>query len=107
MKQSKAARARAARVGKALRDHYNAVEEQEFQRLMAPAYAQQQIDEARAYHQQQQAEALNRMATAAQIDAETNRLRYLSRLSLGQIQMMNVPRVVTPAEVIQSQLGPR
>jgi phage terminase Nu1 subunit (DNA packaging protein) len=74
---------------------------------MAPVYAAQQAAQVQAYSQLQSAEAWQNIGIAARVDAETRRLRYLSQYGPGQLMILNAPRVITPAEVIQSQLGPR
>lgn len=78
-----------------------------YQERMAAIYAQQQATQAQAYYNYQAGQAMQNLGVAARQDAETNRLRYLSRYGPGPLMILNAPRVVTPTEVIQSQLAPR
>lgn len=101
-----AARARQARADRDLA-RQDAYEWMLHEERMAPVYAAQQAAQVQAYYQMQSAQAMQDVGIAARQDAETRRLRYLSQYGPGQMMIMNAPRAITPAEVIQSQLGPR
>jgi hypothetical protein len=100
-----AARKRAQRVNRAIQERYAAEQYRREQERLAPLLLQAEAVRAQQYYQYQAGAALQDLGIAARQNAATNRLRAVGELGPGYIPALNAPRVITPAEVIQSQLG--
>lgn len=100
-----AAKKKNARINRAIRERYEAEEARNFQERMAPLILQQQANQANQYYQYSTANALQNIGNAAAQNALSNRARVVGQYGPGYLPALEAPRVVTPNEVIQQQIG--
>jgi|GEM_PF-4393684 len=105
-KREAQAKKKAARINRALTARQEAAEERLHRERMAPYYLQQRAADASAYYQFQAGAAMQDMGLAARQNAETYRMRMIDQYGPGYLPLMNVPRVMTPTEIINQQTRP-
>lgn len=104
-KRAAEARRQAQRRNRAIQEQYAAQQRMLEAERLAPLVSQVQRDQANTYYQYQAGAAMRDLGMSARQNAATLRMRSISEFGPGYWPALDAPRYVSPAEVINRQLG--